>query len=216
MTGFVANNDGKQGDFVLAADKFKIVKPNGTSGSPVFTYDSGTGILTLNQIKVNNSNISDGAITTPNLVNNAMSDLFHFDSGDTYYTWDLKATPPWDWQLIGDQVGYKVALNTTRSVKILVIANLNVIYKPPCRVGFRINAYRAGHVSDPFWEEYLFDAAPTSGGTFRQRIPVTFAMTSEGGNFLYFKPYWKAAGFDQETSFVELTSLSLSFLVFKA
>ena len=216
VTGFVANNDGKQGDFVLAADKFKIVKPNGTSGSPVFTYDSGTGTLTLNQIKVNNSNISDGAITTPNLGNNAMSDLFHFDTGKIYYTWDLEATPPWDWKLIGDQIGYKVTLNTTRAVKILVIANLNVIYKPPCSVGFRLNAYRAGHESYPFWENDLFNVSSTSVGAYGQSIPVTFAMTSEGGDFLYFKPYWRAYGFDQRTSLVQLASLSLSFLIFKA
>lgn len=62
VTGFIANNDGKQGNFDIYTDKFHIYSPDASRNANPFHYDSYTGKLKLNQIEVDGALIKDASI----------------------------------------------------------------------------------------------------------------------------------------------------------
>jgi len=62
------NNDGSTGDFRIWADKFYIHSPRGNNVTP-FYYNSNTGTLMLNGIKVNWADIVDARITNAMIQN---------------------------------------------------------------------------------------------------------------------------------------------------
>lgn len=62
VTGFIANNDGKQGDFTVQTDYFRIHSPRSHLKVTPFVYNATTGKLSLNAIQVNGAYIKDASI----------------------------------------------------------------------------------------------------------------------------------------------------------
>ena len=68
VTGYQMSNDGTTGDFRIWADRFYIHSPRGNNVTP-FYYNSNTGTLMLNGIKVNWADIVDARITNAMIQN---------------------------------------------------------------------------------------------------------------------------------------------------
>ena len=76
VTGFVQNNDGSQGDFIIMADRFAIVDPNGGPGqTPVIPFEVNNG-----DVKINGNLVVAGTITSSQLALNSVT------KGNSAYT----------------------------------------------------------------------------------------------------------------------------------
>lgn len=76
VTGFAQNNNGSSGSFVIVADEFKIVDPNGGGAqTPVVPFQ-----ITNGDVKINGNLVVDGSISSSQLANNSVT------KGNSSYT----------------------------------------------------------------------------------------------------------------------------------
>ena len=76
VTGFIQNNDGQTGSFVILADKFAIVDPSGDPGEPQFIpFSVSGGVVSMQNVQINGSLVVNGTINTPQLSNKATTDI---------------------------------------------------------------------------------------------------------------------------------------------
>lgn len=80
VTGFVQNNNGQTGEFIILADRFAIVDPNGGPGqTPVVPFEVSGGA-----VKINGNLVVDGTISSTKIADNAVTDLdYYFSSFGT-------------------------------------------------------------------------------------------------------------------------------------
>lgn len=71
ITGFVQNNNGSTGDFVIMADKFKVVSP-GVTPRDIFTVDA-TGVSMTGNVRINGSLLVNGSVNTGSLAANSVT-----------------------------------------------------------------------------------------------------------------------------------------------
>lgn len=77
VTGFEQNNGGGTSDFIIRADKFKVIMPGYAGGTP-FTVDSGGVKINGDLIvtgTISGSKIIAGGVDTAQIANNAVSDM---------------------------------------------------------------------------------------------------------------------------------------------
>lgn len=78
ITGFLANNDGVTGDFVIVADRFAIVDPsNGTGPSTVPFQYSGGQIYMPNVIV---ERLKANSVTAESIIGGAVSTMLHYEA----------------------------------------------------------------------------------------------------------------------------------------
>ena len=83
VTGFAQNNNGTTGSFVIVADEFKIVDPNGGAGqTPVVPFQISNG-----DVKINGNLVVAGSITSSQLAANSVT------KGNSAYTSGTIAIP---------------------------------------------------------------------------------------------------------------------------
>lgn len=75
VTGFVQNNDGAQGDFIILADRFAIVDPAGGAGqTAVVPFEVVSGNVRIgNDVSIGGDLIVDGSIQTGAIADNAVT-----------------------------------------------------------------------------------------------------------------------------------------------
>jgi hypothetical protein len=73
VTGFVQNNDGKQGNFIIMADKFLVVPVGSNSTSGTLLFDTQSGTLHLKNINVDWGLIKNAKIETAQIVDGAIT-----------------------------------------------------------------------------------------------------------------------------------------------
>lgn len=78
VTGFVQNNDGTSGDFVILADTFKVVDPSGDPGETEYTPFSISGgkITMTGDVEINGNLLVSGSVDTGQLASKAAVELY--------------------------------------------------------------------------------------------------------------------------------------------
>jgi predicted phage tail protein len=73
ITGFVQNNDGKQGNFVIMADKFAVVPVGSSSSAGTLLFDTQAGSLHLKNIYVDGAWIKNASVGTLTLASRTVT-----------------------------------------------------------------------------------------------------------------------------------------------
>lgn len=77
VTGFVQNNDGTSGTFVVLADKFAIVDPSGDPAETEFVpFSVSGGVVTMQNVQINGNLVVDGTIDNDQMANKAVTDVY--------------------------------------------------------------------------------------------------------------------------------------------
>lgn len=115
ITGFAQNNNGTSGDFIIMADKFKVVSP-GVTPRDIFTVDAN-GVSMTGNVKINGGLIVSGTVGTGSLAANAVTQF------DQELNWNLVIARTNTGMV--DSPGVDIA-NPTGSVKVDVSCFLTV------------------------------------------------------------------------------------------
>ena len=130
VTGFVQNNDGTTGDFIIVANKFAVIDPNG--GSPFVPFSYSGGVIRMTNVEVDT--LTANSVTTPKLVANAATKISSVTEGGSLsvYGWwsdalSLGVTTD------GGPISIRVNIynNSAASADLRFVSNGNVISAVP-------------------------------------------------------------------------------------
>jgi len=208
VTGFVQNNDGETGNFVIMADNFAIQEPGETTGDGNIPFSVTSGVTriqnvviaggliddaTITNVEIRNGtiggiDIDDLAVDTGNITNNAVTDIV---------TTEATALLNISRTYLGRTTVRSATINVASGNKVLVMGkcHMTVNWSPRAPMAERYNwEVRRGTTSIGFFNYITFRSTAVGGApnyylsppTFHTGRDIDFIVDTPGaGNFTY-------------------------------